>query len=183
MYCELFRKATHKKNQIGFSSKIEMPLLGLAQVENSISNSLLLNTTPGIVSSQQKPPKKHTWICTWIVIEISLLTRCASHQSSSDNRIYAIMTGSLLMCTLISENQVLKNQGLLRTLEKFQVLQTWIFFSRSPPGKKSQNHTIKGRSQTTFTRRGRWVVQKCPLFVNVVCEQPLNQKKIQVCRT
>ena len=29
----------------------------------------------------------------------------------------------LLICTLISENQ-----GLLQTLEKFQVLQTWIFF-------------------------------------------------------
>ena len=26
---------------------------------------------------------------------------------------------------------------------------------------------IRGRSQTTFTRRGRYVVQKCPLFVNV----------------
>ena len=33
---------------------------------------------------------KHT--CTLIVIEISLLTTCASHQSLSDNRIYAIMT-------------------------------------------------------------------------------------------
>ena len=26
---------------------------------------------------------------------------------------------------------------------------------------------LRGRSQTTFTRRGRQVVQKCPLFVNV----------------
>ena len=160
-----------------------MPHLGLAQVENSISNSLLLNTTPGIVSSQQKPPKKHTWICTWIVIEISLLTRCASHQSSSDNRIYAIMTGSLLMCTLISENLGLEKSRSASNLRKISGSANLDFFSRSPPRKKSQIHTVKGRSQTTFTRRGRWVVQKCPLFVNVVCEQPLNQKKIQVCRT
>ena len=30
----------------------------------------------------------------------------------------------LLICTLISENQ-----GLFQTLEKFQILHTWIFFS------------------------------------------------------
>ena len=29
------------------------------------------------------------------------------------------------------------------------------------------SRTIRGRSQTTFTRRGREVVQECPLFVNV----------------
>ena len=32
--------------------------------------------------------------------------------------------------------KALRNQGLFQTLEKFQVLQTWIFF-RSPPRKKS----------------------------------------------
>ena len=34
-----------------------------------------------------------------------------------------ILTGGLLICTLITENQCL-----FQTLEKFQVLQTWIFF-------------------------------------------------------
>ena len=34
--------------------------------------------------------------------------------------------------------KVLQNQSLLQTLEKFQVLQTWIFFSRSPPKKKAR---------------------------------------------
>ena len=33
-----------------------------------------------------------------------------------------------LICTLISENQVLRNYGLFQTLEKFQFLHTWIFF-------------------------------------------------------
>ena len=27
--------------------------------------------------------------------------------------------------------------------------------------------TIRKQSQTKFTRQGRWVVQKCPLFVNI----------------
>ena len=33
--------------------------------------------------------------------------------------------------------KALRNQGLFQTLEKFQVLQTWIFF-RSPPRKKTR---------------------------------------------
>jgi hypothetical protein len=41
------------------------------------------------------------------------------------------ITCGLLICTLISENQ-----GLLQTLEKFQVLQTWIFFLGSNLDKK-----------------------------------------------
>ena len=33
---------------------------------------------------------------------------------------------------------------------------------------------IRGRSQTTFTRQGRKVVQKCPLFVNVYTIENVN---------
>ena len=44
-------------------------------------------------------------------------------------------TLGLLICNLISEIKVLKNQGLLQTKAKFQVLQTWILF-RLPPRKK-----------------------------------------------
>jgi hypothetical protein len=33
---------------------------------------------------------------------------------------------------------------------------------------------IRGRSQTTFTRQGRWVVQKCPLFVDVYTIENVN---------
>ena len=33
---------------------------------------------------------------------------------------------------------------------------------------------LRGRSQTTFTRRGRSVVQKCPLFVNVHTVENVN---------
>ena len=33
---------------------------------------------------------------------------------------------------------------------------------------------LRGRSQTKFTRRGRLVVQKCPLFVNVYTIENVN---------
>ena len=33
---------------------------------------------------------------------------------------------------------------------------------------------LRGRSQTTFTRQGRLVVQKCPLFVNVLTIENVN---------
>ena len=50
---------------------------------------------------------------------------------SSNNMMIGMLFDSafdLLICTLISENQGLRNQGLFQTLEKFQVLHTWIFF-------------------------------------------------------
>ena len=34
---------------------------------------------------------------------------------------------------------------------------------------------LRGRSQTTFTRRGRKMVQKCPLFVNIYTIEYVNE--------
>ena len=56
----------------------------------------------------------------------------AVDDNSSKKRNWASF--SLLICTLISN---LRIQGLFETLEKFQVLQALIFFSGSPPLKKS----------------------------------------------
>ena len=46
-----------------------------------------------------------------------------SHHTATISKMKFWPSQGLLICTLISENQ-----GLLQTLEKFQVLQTWIFF-------------------------------------------------------